>query len=261
MGKTTACHAIMSKYVKEGTSHGLCFSPSDTSRPYLEKMVTLLGFKDTENPPAGLVRRLLEALDVPFDAEHPSVLILDDFLPDGPTNIDIDLLLAIKTMVRSMNIVVVVFTANKESADYMLTMNRLGTIIPLVGTDAMDIIRAEFRNGNFNRGDENYHLDWETYLSMEWDSVEMKRAILVDPMFEKMSAHEKDGLQVEIDTILQSLTNEQRKRVSPMQVLQELYVSPIQTLDSSQSETQSDISPQGAASQEIGVSCDGCHVM
>jgi hypothetical protein len=48
MGKTTACHAIMKKYVKEGTNRGICFSPNDNSRPYLEHMVTLLGAKGSD---------------------------------------------------------------------------------------------------------------------------------------------------------------------------------------------------------------------
>jgi hypothetical protein len=258
MGKTTACHAVMNMYVREGTNHGLCFSPNDNSRPYLEHMVTLLGFTDTENPPAGLLRGLLRALAIPFDAEQPSFLILDDFMPDGPTNIDIDLLVAIKTLIRSMNIVVVVLTSSKASADYMLTMNTLGTIVPLVERAALRIIRADFQKGNFKRRDESFHLDWETYLSMEWDSGEMKKAILVHPSYKEKSAQQKKDVDAQIDTVLQQFTNEERKRVSPPQVLQELHsIQPIQTLNSSKSAT----FPQSAMHQETGVYCGGCHVL
>jgi hypothetical protein len=172
MGKTTAYFAVMNMHVKDGINRGLCFSPNDNSRPYLEHMVTLLGFTDKENPPAGLVIGLLKTLDVPFDAEQPSFLILDDFMPDRPTNIDIGLLLSITTTIRSMNIVVVALTASKESADYMLTMNALGTIVPLVEPADYYTNKEDFRNRKIQRRDESYHLDWETYLSMEYGILE-----------------------------------------------------------------------------------------
>jgi hypothetical protein len=150
MGRTMACHAIMKKYVKEGANRGLCFSHNGTSTPYLEHIVRLLRFTDTEIPPFGLVACLLEALAISRNMQ-PSYLILDDFMPDGPTNIGIDLLVAIKTRIRSMNIIVVVLTASKDSADYMLAMNNLQTIIPPVGTTAMKIIRADFKRGEHGR--------------------------------------------------------------------------------------------------------------
>jgi hypothetical protein len=260
MGKTTACHAIMKKYVKEGTNRGLCFSPNDSSRPYLEHMVTLLGFTNTESPPVGLVAGLLKALQVSRTGSQ-SFLILDDFMPYGPTNIDIELLLQIKKTVRSMNIVVVLLTANKDSADYMLTMNGLGSIVPLVEPyHAMRIIRTEFKRGNYGRGDESYHLDWETHLSMEWGAKEMKEAVLVDPFYQEKSDQEKQDLELKIDALLQTYTDEERKTVSPTVVLTalEFYsntsIQLMQTLTSSQS----GISSRG---QETGLSCGGCHVM
>jgi hypothetical protein len=257
MGKTTACHAIMKKYVKEGTNRGICFSPNDNSRPYLEHMVTLLGFTDTKNPPVGLVAGLLAELDVSPAGNPSSYLILDDFMPDGPTNIDIDLLLSIKTLIRSMNIIVVVLTASKDSADYMLTMNTLGTILPPVGKDDMKIIRAKFKDGNYKRRDESFHLDWEAHLSMKWDAEEMKKAILVDPWYKKKSAVEQQVLVLKIDTLLQQYTDKERKEVTPEVLVQALdesdrIIQPLQNFPSSQS---------APPCQETGLFCSGCSVM
>jgi hypothetical protein len=167
--------------------------------------------------------------------QHPSFLILDDFMPYGPTNIDIDLLLSIKTRIRSMNIIVVVLTASKDSADYMLTMNNLETIIPPVGNAAMEIICAEFKGGNHFRCDPSFHVNWETHLSMEWDAEEMRKAILVDPFYKEKSAQEQQVLGLKIDTLLQQYTDEERKKVTPTVLLQALgesnhMIQPIQTL-------------------------------
>jgi hypothetical protein len=261
MGKTTACFAIMKKYVKEGTNRGLCFSPYDTSGSYyLEHMVTLLGFMDTKNPPVGLVAGLVHELDVPFDGRPPSYLVLDDFMPDGPNITDVDLISAIKTTIRSRNIIAVVLTSNKQSADYMLTMNGLATIIPLVGTAAMKNIRAEWHQGEYQRRDKSFNLDWEANLSMEWDAEELKKAILVDPCYEKKSGQEKRDLKSKIDTLLQNYTDEERKTVSPADVLQQLQsssglIEPIQTMTSG-------TSPRNATThQETGAFCSGCLVM
>lgn len=217
MGKTTACYAIMKKYVKKDeTNRGICFSPNDTSRPYLEHMMELLGFTDPENPPSGLVACLLDTLEVSPTGKLPSILILDDFMPNGPTNIDINLLLAIKTKVRSMNVSVVVMTANKESADLMLTMNDLASIIPLVDPEARRSILADFRQGQYKRGDASFHVDWETYLSMEWDKKEMKKAVLEDPSFKEKSVQERQDLAKEIDALFVQCTDEERKKLTPL---------------------------------------------
>ena len=161
-----------------------------------------------------------------------------------------------------MNIIVVVLTASKASADYMLTMNLLESIVPLVERDALDRIQDQFVQGQFERGDMSYHLAWENYLSMEWDSGEMKKAILVHPTYKGTSDQERIDLEAKIDIILQSLTPESRKRVSPQQVMRRLHsTAQIRALNSSQSETQSATSPQNATHQEPGAACGGCHIM
>lgn len=259
MGKTTACHAIMKKYVKEGTNRGLCFSPNDTPRPYLEHMVTLLGFTNIESPPFGLVACLLRTLGVYCSVQHPSYLILDDFMPAGPNRIDIDLLLSIKTRIRSMNIIVVVLTASKDSADYMLTMNNLETITPPVGNAAMKIIRAEFQRGNHKRGDVTFHVKWETHLSMEWDAEEMRKAISVSPLYEAENAQDPQEFEKKIKTLLQDYSDEQRKEVTPtalMEALKESSRTMHPTITSSQSGTSLQSAPQ-----ETELFCSGCCVM
>ena len=112
MGKTTACLAFMKKYVKEGTNRGICFSPQTQDaafKPFVEHMVTLLGFTDVNHPPAGMLTFLLEALLGEQKKGRPSFLFLDDFMPLGPTDVDVGLLVTIKTMIKSKNIIVVVF--------------------------------------------------------------------------------------------------------------------------------------------------------
>jgi hypothetical protein len=56
----------MKKHVIKDFNHGLCFSPTDSSLPYLEHVVRLLGF-DTGKAPTGLWSTLLNALAIDAD--------------------------------------------------------------------------------------------------------------------------------------------------------------------------------------------------
>jgi hypothetical protein len=145
----------------------------------------------------------------------------------------------------------------------MLTMNNLQTIIPPVESAAAKIIREEFKRGNHKRGDETFHLDWETHLSMEWDAEEMRKAILVNPLSEEKSAPEQQDLELKIDTLLQQYTDEERKEVTPALLLQVLnetrcVIQLIQTLTSSQSASSSQ---NASPPQETGLFCSGYRVM
>jgi hypothetical protein len=158
-----------------------------------------------------------------------------------------------------MNIIVVVLTASKDSADYMLTMNNLQTIIPPVGCAAMETIRAEFQRGNHKRRDVTFHLKWETHLSMEWDAEEMRKAISVSPLHEAKNAQDPQAFEKIIKTLLQDYSDEERKKVTPTALLEALKESSrtmYPTLTSSQPETSLQSAPQ-----ETELFCNGCRVM
>ena len=142
-----------------------------------------------------------------------------------------------------MNTVVVLLTANKYSADCMLTMNNLQSIVPLVADKDIRIIRKEFYGKNYEKGDKTYHMKWETYLNMEWDPKEMKEAILVHPSYENNSDQEKEDLELKIDVLLGTYTDEERKKLSPTEVLTALVLYSNSSIELMQ--TQSGISSRG----------------
>eukprot|EP00978_Attheya_sp_CCMP212_P022840 scaffold68803_cov57-Attheya_sp.AAC.1 len=157
-----------------------------------------------------------------------------------------------------MNIIVVVLTASKDSADYMLTMNNLETIISLVGHAAMNINRAEFQRGNHTRDDVTFHVKWETYLSMEWDDEQMRKAISVSPFYEAENAQDPQEFEKKIKTLLQDYSDEERKEVTPtvlMEALKESSRTMHPTLTYSQSRTSLQSAPQ-----ETELFCSGCCV-
>eukprot|EP00978_Attheya_sp_CCMP212_P015966 scaffold41446_cov73-Attheya_sp.AAC.1 len=114
---------------------------------------------------------------------------------------------------------------SKDSADYMLTLNNLETIISPVGHAAMNIIRAEFRRGNYQRGDVTFHVNWETHLSMEWDAEQMRKAILVSPLYEAGNAQDPQEFEKKIKTLLQDYSDEQQKKVTPTVLMEALKES------------------------------------
>lgn len=80
----------------------VAFSPdADRIVPYFDRMVACLDF-DTENPPAGLMRRLLNKLAKGKD--HPdlkrNILILDNFMQHVYNLVDLDFLHRLKANIK-----------------------------------------------------------------------------------------------------------------------------------------------------------------
>jgi hypothetical protein len=178
MGKTTACHACMKKRYP---SKGIAFCPSDRPFSYFHAMVHLLGF-DPNKPPVGLLQLLIDSLskgESPNDPEpsskkHP-FLILDDFMTGGVNEADLTLLSSIKTAIRETPLIVLVMTANKTAANYMLSQNGLMYVQPLVTVPAIVEIREKF--GIVEPGT-SVPLDWEKYVRMKWEKSELKKTVL-----------------------------------------------------------------------------------
>lgn len=233
-GKTTACFGSLARFAT--ASAGLAFSPPDNNMGgdhyYVQSMMKLLDLdyeydpiKNNDPPPKGWLHRLLEALEVSKEGKH-SYLLLDDFMTNGWNVTDQALLSTIKTALRGKNVAVVVLTSNEEAADMMLSYDDLAAIRPLVTKADLDHIRRE--HYPVKRG-VPVPLDWDMYVSMEWDSNELMAAALLNPRYQHKSREEKGKLRATIGEYLEKLDPELRKKVNPMDILE--HLKPLDILD------------------------------
>jgi hypothetical protein len=216
MGKTTACHAFMEKYAKQGVA----FSPTELEGLYHEFVLRKIGL-DAENPPPGWLELFLSCLDAK-DSKLPSFLLLDDFAnEDAISPFDKVFLTTMKSQIRSRNIAIVVLTSNKKSADEMLTWNKFESIRPAVDFETymklrQDYIDSEEYGGSF------FEMEWSRHLDMQWATNELKTAVLADPRYLGMSDLEKTCVEAKIDAFLQSMTPKQRLWINPSIILEKL---------------------------------------
>jgi len=214
-GKTSACFATMEKYATATT--GVCFSGSDYAGSYYKRFMSLLGL-DYQNPPEGWMNCFVDAIEFSQRGKH-SFLLLDDFMTNGWNEVDQALLSLLKTAIRGKNIVGVVLTANREAANMMLSFNDLEGIRPLATFQGMAEIRKTHKP--ITRGIP-IPLDWDKYVSMEWDGGNLKVAALEDPQYRDLSDGEKEMLKATIDEYLDELDPQERKEINPSRVLQYL---------------------------------------
>jgi hypothetical protein len=211
MGKTTALFAVMGRYARKGVA---IFPGEQNDGNYQEIMLTRLNL-DSKNPPKGWLTKFLNELDTPF-TEDPAVLMLDDFMNGGPTHaLDEALLRNIKNIIRGKNIVVIVLTTNKQSANLMLTWNNMVSIIPAGSSDDIRRWGTLFRNHKESKAQTEFEIDWNENNRMRWETDQLKNAIFSSPMYVGMSSDEKKIIETRVDVIIQKMGDSEREILNP----------------------------------------------
>jgi hypothetical protein len=261
MGKTTACYAFAN--AKENQQSKVLAlvssSPTDggtsTFPTCLESMVSLFNLR-WGTLPQGFVTTLIKSLISKKNImerigrnrkrrNKRSYLIIDEFMSNGINKSDEKLVLQIKKLIHNTNVCVFLLSSNKESANYLLTLNDSdinnnngggggGGIQPLVESSALDSIRRQrtqqqhigFPNNNNNN--DNFTattFDWDVYCCMEWTDEQIQDAILGYDEFVDADKETKRLLKDEIKEILAYMTDNERKKSNPLDVKRKLLYS------------------------------------
>ena len=216
IGKTTACHAVLDKYAKKG----LATAASDLDGHYRHMFLDRIGL-NRKNPPKGWLTKFLKELAAPV-GENPAILLLDDFMNENPDDrYDKALLTSMKTEIRGRNICIVVLTKNKKSANKMITWNDMGSIVPALPRDEVAELRRRFLDLSTEEK-QMFEIDWDTCLPMVWETDELKKAILADPMHVNKSDNEKDDLIASIDATIAAMNDDSRRKLEPESLLSQL---------------------------------------
>lgn len=216
MGKTSACHAVLDKYAKKG----FAISPGDLTGSYKGIILKRLGL-NPDKPPEGWLRKLVDELQTPW-RELPGVLLLDDFMNEDASNEwDKQLLLSLKSEIRSRNITVIILTKNERAANKMITMNDMVAIVPAEHKTEVQIIRTKYNKfqAEANEGGE-FEIDWYARGRLKWETSELKNAIAVDPSYKDMTEADKAVVMGNIDLIIQNMDEGERDQLIPQTLIQ-----------------------------------------
>jgi hypothetical protein len=210
MGKTTACQAFMDKGYP---SNGIAFVPTDNTMPYFDSMLNLLSI-DSGNPPEGILNYLIASLssDPADNTQKAPFLILDDFMTNGPNEADLALLNSIKKCIREKSIIVIIFTGNKTSANFLLSQNNLEYVRPLVTADKL--IEIRLKHSSIIR-DAQVLIDWKKYVSMKWEKKELKKALVDGEDYRMLSDAQKHDLESRFGQQFDLLSEEERETTTP----------------------------------------------
>jgi hypothetical protein len=261
MGKTTACYAFAN--AKENQQSKVLAlvssSPTDggtsTFPTCLESMVSLFNLR-WGTLPQGFVTTLIKSLISKKNImerigrnrkrrNKRSYLIIDEFMSNGINKSDEKLVLQIKKLIHNTNVCVFLLSSNKESANYLLTLNDSdinnnngggggGGIQPLVESSALDSIRRQRTQQhqigfpNNNNDNDNFTattFDWDVYCCMEWTDEQIQDAILGYDEFVDADKETKRLLKDEIKEILAYMTDNERKKSNPLDVKRKLLYS------------------------------------
>jgi hypothetical protein len=259
MGKTTACYAFAT--AKENLQNKvlalLASSPADggtssaTFPTCLESMVSLFSLR-WGTLPLGFVTTLIKSLIskkntmgriIGRNNNKRSYLIIDEFMSNGISKSDEKLVLQIKKLIHYTNICVILLTSNKESANYLLTLNDYdiinnnnndggggggggGGIQPLVESSVLASVRRQQMVSPNNDNDNiNPSFDWDLYCCMEWTDEQIQDAILGYDEFVDADKETKRLLKDEIKEILAYMTDDERKKSNPLDVKRKLLYS------------------------------------
>lgn len=96
---------------------------------------------------------------------------------------------------------------------------------------------------------------------MEWDKKEMKKAVLEDPSFKEKSVQERQDLAKEIDALFVQCTDEERKKLTPLMVLERLEYSSTMVHPMLTSSQSGSFSQSGPSPSDTGLFCGDCHIM
>jgi hypothetical protein len=245
-GKTTACRAFLRAFKRN--PRGIAFCPSQAPPPYAGEMLRLLGL-DADNPPNGWLSCLKDAIQT---RDEQTYLLLDDFMNRGSNELDGDLIASIQSKIRGSDITAIVLTHNQQAADYLLTLNGLKGIKPLLSLADTDILRT--RNPP--------KMDWETDMSMEWSTNDLKHAAAVDPRNKHMK---KKKLHNRIDKFLARMTKEERKKVDPLSIAEMLDAPPAQEQNECFKVRRISgpylATHQDVGHQDVGAGCGECRIL
>jgi hypothetical protein len=163
--------------------------------------------------------------------------------------------LIVKTRIRGSNVVVVVLTPNKDSVNHLLTLNNFEGIQPLIDVPSLREIRiAEGRTIP-----STFQLDWAKLASMEWDTKEMKIAILTDYRFSGSKPDkDEEALRAKIDTSLNHMPRLERKTATPALLMNCLTATGALQLEKT---TLTQTNASARMNQETCLGCSACHVM
>lgn len=213
MGKTTALFAIMGRHAKRGLA---IFPGEKGDGNYQSIVLERLGI-DSTKPPKGWLTKLVNELVAPW-GEPPAVLMLDDFMNGGNGNnltLDEAFLKNVKTVIRGKNIVVIVMTTNKKSANLMLTWNNMVSIIPAGPKE--DIRRWTHEYDNFKKKNEvtNFVFDWNQNNRMVWETNALKDAVLSSAGMDGLPTAKKAAVEAQLDSELNSMDPDERNICNP----------------------------------------------
>ncbi|OEU14876.1 hypothetical protein FRACYDRAFT_241432 [Fragilariopsis cylindrus CCMP1102] len=295
MGKTTACYAFATATANENsrrtknntkvlallassptTTDGGGTSTGATFPTCLESMVSLFNLRWGALP-LGFVTTLIQSLIISeknkkntimgriigrrkndkHKNKNRSYLILDEFMSNGINTSDEKLVLHIKKLIQNTNVCVFLLTSNKESANYLLTLNDNdndidiinnnnndgggggGGIQPLVESSVLASIRRQrsqqqqqqqqqqmVSTTNNNNNNSIPSFDWDLYCCMEWTDEQIQDAILGYDEFMEADTETKRLLKDEIKEILAyKMTDQERKKSNPLDVKRKLLYS------------------------------------
>jgi hypothetical protein len=209
-GKTTSLHAVMGRYAERGVA----LSPGEVVGSYKDVMLNRIGL-NADNPPTGWLEKFLEELEAP-STEKPAVLMLDDFMNDRSEDVlDKALLMNIKLSIRGKNIVAIVLTTKKESANKMINWNT--TIVP-AATEA-DIERYKEEKERADEAGETFEFDWNENSRLKWTTPELKKAVLALPKYVDYTQDQKDDLISKIDAKISNTSSRTRESLNPTHLL------------------------------------------
>jgi hypothetical protein len=139
------------------------------------------------------------------------VVLLDDFMAGGISDLESDLCFAIKSLIRSTKITVIVLTQNRESADHLLPKNGWVGIIPVLNNKAILGIRA--------KPSDQRVMDWDRDFDMSWQEGQLFEAARSFIYTEGVGQTENET-RSKIKTYLGNLTQAEKDAVIPLDIIE-----------------------------------------
>lgn len=194
LGKTTAAKQFLHQFKDHRQGIAICVQSAATTTPYVQLMLAALGMSPT-NPPQGWLKCLINCLHnagkaVPGRPYRKPYLVLDDV---GGSDVDAQLVMALKSQVRNTNATVIVLTRTKESADFLVSQNGLQGIVPLADT------HPNFPNG-----------EW---VNLRWEVATYKMSARHQPTLARFS---RDQINDAIDEYVKGLTQKEFDQLTPL---------------------------------------------
>lgn len=208
-GKTTFCHNY---YLRSNSRKGVAFCIGAEEPPYAQRMATLLkdvkGFREED----GWLKSLFSAL-----AKQKSFLFLDDYMNTGPNDADIVFMQQLRGVTRTSHVCVLVFTRNKESADRLVNLNGMVSIVPLVKEPVIQELHLHLETAA-----KEVKVDWVRELHIDWTDDDLKQVLSQDPLFADIDKQDLEGRIARF--LLSRQSSEARYAVNPVKLQRTLQL-------------------------------------